>query len=113
MDRKILVGRTTFEGLPPLKGREIYVLTRNPDASFDNATAITHPDQVPADAIICGGAAVYDLLMERCDAVLVTTVKKEVEGDTLFNDQWLAGFSADHTVEETEEYSIVSYKRNT
>ncbi len=111
MDRKIVVGRTTFDGLPPLKGRDIYVLTRNRNASFENGTTIIQPDQVPADAIICGGATIYDLLLEHCEEVFVTTVKQEVEGDTFFNDQWLSGFSADKTIEETEAYSIVSYKR--
>lgn len=112
MDRKIVVGRTTFDGLPPLKGRKIYVLTRNAEAAFENATAVNDPDEVPADAILCGGAAVYDLLISRCSEILVTTVRKEVEGDTFFNDQWLDGFAADETIEETDEYSIVSYKRH-
>ncbi|MEE9368914.1 MAG: dihydrofolate reductase [Pontiella sp.] len=111
MDRKIIVGRTTYEGLPPLKGRDIFVMTRNPDAVFEGATAVTNVDDVPPDSIICGGAAIYNLLVERCSKLLVTTVKKEVEGDTFFNDQWLKGFSADKTIEETDEYSIVSYSR--
>ena len=113
MDRKIVVGRTTFEGLPPLKGRDIYVMTRNPDAAFEGATAVTNTEDIPADTIICGGAAIYDLLIERCSQLLVTTIKKEVEGDTFFNAQWLAGFTAEETIEETDEYSIVSYKRAT
>ncbi len=112
MDRKIVVGRTTFEGLPPLKGRDIYVLTRNADATFENGTTINHPEQVPSDAIICGGAAVYDLLIARCEEILVTTVKKEVEGDTFFNEQWLNGFTPQEMIEETDEFSIVSYKRD-
>ena len=112
MDRKIVVGRTTFEGLPPLKGRDIYVLTRKMDAAFENGTVVNGPDDVPADAILCGGAAVYDLLIDRCDEVLVTTVKKEVEGDTFFNDAWLDGFAADEMIEETDEYSIVRYRRS-
>ena len=111
MDRKIVVGRTTFDGLPPLKGRDIYVLTRNADAAFENGTAINAPDQVPADAMVCGGAAIYDLLLERCDEILVTTVKQDAEGDTFFDVKWLDGFSAEETLEETAEYSIVSYKR--
>jgi len=112
MDRKIVVGRTTFEGLPPLKGRDIYVLTRNADATFENGTTINHPEQVPSDAIICGGAAVYDLLIARCEEILVTTVKKEVEGDTFFNEQWLNGSTPQEMIEETDEFSIVSYKRD-
>jgi dihydrofolate reductase len=111
MDRKIVVGRTTFDGLPPLKGRDIYVLTRNADASFENGTAVNTPDEIPQDAVLCGGAAVYDLLIDRCSEVLVTTVKKEVEGDTFFNEDWLAGLTCGETIEETDEYSIVSYKR--
>ncbi|MBN2704420.1 MAG: dihydrofolate reductase [Pontiellaceae bacterium] len=111
MDRKIVVGRTTFEGLPPLKGREIFVLTRNPDVRFDGATAVSNPADVPPDAIICGGAAIYDLMIPRCDQLLLTTIKKEVEGDTFFNPRWLDGFGLEEVIEETEEYSIVSYRR--
>lgn len=112
MDRKIVVGRTTFDGLPPLKGRDIYVLTRNAEAVFEGATAVNDADAIPADAIICGGASIYDLLINRCTELLVTTVKQEVEGDTFFDGQWLQGFSADETLEETDEYSIISYKRD-
>lgn len=111
MDRKIVVGRTTFDGLPPLKGRDIYVLTRNPEAVFENATAIHSANDIPEDAIICGGATIYDLTLGLCDEILVTTVKQDVEGDTFFNVQWLENFSADETIEETDAYSIVSYKR--
>ncbi len=112
MGRKIVVGRTTFEGLPPLKGREIFVLTRNPAARFEEATAVSNPGDVPADAIVCGGAAIYDLMIPRCDQIFVTTVKIEVEGDTFFNGQWLDGFEPAETIEETDEYSIVSYRRS-
>ena len=112
MDRKIVVGRTTFEGLPPLKGRDIYVLTRNPAACFDGATVIYSPADVPADAIVCGGAAIYDLMIPQCDQLLVTTVKKAVAGDTFFNSHWLDGFEPVETIEETDEYSIVSYSRS-
>jgi dihydrofolate reductase len=112
MDRKIVVGRTTFDDLPPLKGREIFVLTRNSDAHFEGATAVSDPAEVPADAFVCGGATIYDLMIPQCDQLLVTTVKKEVEGDTFFNFQWLEGFEPEETIEETDEYSIVSYKRS-
>jgi dihydrofolate reductase len=112
MDRKIVVGRTTFEGLPPLKGREIFVLTRNPNARFEGAVAVSNPVDVPADAIVCGGAAIYDLMIPQCDQLIVTTVKIEVEGDTFFKGQWLDGFEPVETIEETEEYSIVSYRRS-
>jgi dihydrofolate reductase len=112
MDRKIVVGRTTFEGLPPLKGRDLFVLTRNPDARFEGATAVFNPGDVPDDAIVCGGAAIYDLMIPQCDQLMVTTVKKEVEGDTFFNGQWLKGFEPAETIEETDEYSIVSYRRS-
>ena len=111
MDQKIVVGRTTFDGLPPLKGRDIYVLTRNPDAAFDGATAIHRADEVPVDAVVCGGAAIYDLLLDRCDEIFVTTVKLDARGDTFFKDQWLADFTPADVIEETEEYSIVSYQR--
>jgi len=111
MGCKIVVGRATFEVLPPLKGREIFVLTRNPDARFEGAVAVSDPADVPADAVVCGGATIYDLMIPRCDQLLVTTIKKEVEGDTFFNFQWLEDFEQAETIEETDEYSIVSYRR--
>lgn len=112
MGRKIVVGRTTFEGLPPLKGRELFVLTRNQKAQLEGATAVFGPHDVPADAIVCGGAAIYDLMIAQCDQLLVTTVKQEVEGDTFFNEEWLEGFKPSETIEEADEYSIVSYRRS-
>ena len=112
MNRKIVVGRTTFDGLPPLKGREIYVLTRNTEAAFEGATSVSDPANIPPDAIICGGATIYDLLVEQCTQLLVTTVKQKVEGDTFFNPIWLSGFSANEILEETDEYSIISYQRD-
>lgn len=51
-------------------------------------------------------------MIPQCDQLLVTTVKKEVEGDTFFDGQWLEGFEPAETIEETEEYSIVSYRRS-
>lgn len=111
MGHKIIVGRTTFESLPPLKGRDVYVLTRNSDAHFDGATAVRNPADIPTDAIICGGATIYDLMIPQCDQLLITTIKKEVEGDTFFNFQWLESFKPAETLEETDDYSIVSYKR--
>jgi dihydrofolate reductase len=112
MGRKIVVGRTTFDGLPPLKGRDLFVLTRNPDARFEGATAVSNPGDVPSDAMVCGGAAIYDLMMPQCDRLLLTTVKKEVEGDTFFNPHWIEDFEPAETIEETDEYSIVSYRRS-
>jgi dihydrofolate reductase len=111
MDQKIVVGRTTFEGLPPLKGRDIYVLTHNRAARFNNATAIYQPADLPPDIIVCGGAKIYDLLLPKCDELFVTTVNIECEGDTFFNPAWLDGFTLDHIIEETGTYSIASYRK--
>ena len=77
-----------------------------------NATAISNPADVPADAMVCGGAAIYDLLIPQCDQLLVTTVKQEVEGDTFFSGQWLDGFEPEEAIEETDEYSIISFRRS-
>lgn len=112
MGRKLVVGRTTFEDLPPLKGRDIYVLTRTMGAVFENGMAINTSEQIPEDAIICGGATVYDLTIDLCDQIYVTTIKQDVEGDTFFNPHWLKGFTPFEVIEETDEYSIISYKRN-
>lgn len=90
MGKSIVVGRKTFEGLPPLPGRTIYVLTR--DTTFiapDGVHVVHNPDELPDDVIVCGGASIYALLLPRCDLVYETIIDTHVDGDTKFDPEWI------------------------
>lgn len=101
LNKKILVGRKTFEGLPPLKNREIYVLTKQKpgilqglesiwggDIKFsaveDNIHYIYSIDQIPPDCIVSGGAAVYKLLWEKCTKLYLTRLENSYDCDAFF-----------------------------
>lgn len=88
LDKKILVGRTTFEKLPYLPKRDICVLARKPVVSPAMARykdgelrIISDVDLVPSDAIVCGGAKVYEEFLPHCDTFYLTLIKETVEGD--------------------------------
>lgn len=117
MFSNILVGRRTFESLPPLIGRHVWVLTRDienfrwvyknityqsiktivrrPPQPLEMKIGITDSDNyevtyifserdIPKDAIVCGGAEIYDRFVPRCDCLYLTEFTFDVEGDTHF-----------------------------
>jgi dihydrofolate reductase len=117
LNQKIVMGRTTFEGVGPLPNREIYVLShRFPDPYFESnldlqsmdrtntkVIPITKLTEIPSDSWICGGASLYEQTLEMCTDVYMTIVHKEVEGDVFmpyfesdFNLVW------SHETESTE-----------
>lgn len=113
MGRKIVVGRKTFDQLPPLPGREIYVLTSKTDgkSSLDNVTIINDIDDVPEDAIVCGGGTLYDQLIGKCDTFYVSFIDKSVHGDTPFKEEWLVGFTYEFLVDRSREHFVIRYVR--
>lgn len=94
--KKILVGRKTFEGLPKLKGRNVYVLTRdykkqNKVIFKDNdetAAYFVTPEEVTSDMIVCGGAQIYGQLLYLLKELYVTRVNGKFEGDIWFPYSW-------------------------
>jgi dihydrofolate reductase len=89
MGRVCIVGRKTYDGLPPLPGRRLAVLTRDrelcfpphPDPKAVYAGAM--PPQVmlsvfrlrEEEVMVIGGAEVYRALLPSCDRVLLTEVR--------------------------------------
>lgn len=86
-----VVGRTTYQTLPPLKGREILVVTQdakhivpNENLSFYDTI---HPDAVYRMAdyphVCIGGGLTYELCLPHCTDLYLTFVKQFYEGDTV------------------------------
>jgi len=93
MDNAIVVGRKTYEKLPPLKGRTIYVLSHTKRTDLpDNVISVTTPEEVPNDAIVCGGKEIYNVFLDRIDVLYLSTIHTSVEGDTFFDEHMLDNF---------------------
>lgn len=110
----IVVGRTTYQSLPPLPNRRIIVLTNNlvdvAELHEGGSIGIINDiNLIPDDAIICGGGTVYDQLIHKCSEIYVSTIKGEYEGDTTFKEQWLDGFDIKRTVIDSEDLNVTVY----
>lgn len=114
MDHPVVMGRRTWESLPfPLPGRRNIVITRNPDAVFEGAEAVTSIggalDLCRADVtektdeadvaetveaaetaddaktvMIIGGGQIYAEIIRDADIIELTEVHADVDGDTVF-----------------------------
>ncbi|WP_280586696.1 dihydrofolate reductase [Halorubrum sp. Boch-26] len=100
----VIVGRTTYESIAariggPLPDRTSVVLTtRDPDLpegavvanDVDEAVALSAADAADRgvdEAYVIGGAAVYELFLERADGLVVTEIPERPDGDTHFPDR--------------------------
>lgn len=130
LDKSIIVGPVTAQTLPqPLNRRNVYILHRR--GNFSNNEYIQDGQytfyissaaketkegkvfgrfninifQLPKNAIVCGGAKIYQSLIPYCEELYVTKIKGVYECDTFFPFNWsnLAGlFSIHEKVKEFE-----------
>lgn len=88
----LIMGRETFESIGrPLPGRSTIVLTRRSDWSAPGVEtsgsledALSMADKLGKDAFVSGGAEVYRQALKVADAMELTEVEAEPEGDTYF-----------------------------
>jgi dihydrofolate reductase len=60
MGDNVLVGRVTYEGMPMLDGRNVYVMSRDSSLVLRNGgTRISCLNDVPEDCWIAGGESIY------------------------------------------------------
>lgn len=92
-DKTIIVGKTTYDTLPPLKDRKIIVMSRDEELEIEEDSVKTVKsledlrETVIDDEIsyVAGGAQMYKLLMPFCDYFYVTEVfKKDAVGEVYF-----------------------------
>ena len=117
MGSPIIMGRKTFESLPGLlPGRTHYVLTGNTAYQVPEGVILCHSTQevmekLPdTDAYIIGGAAIYRELLPYAEAMELTEIEKEYEGDAYFpefsKEEW-----KEIKREAHEGFSFVRYER--
>lgn len=102
MDKVVVMGEKTYLSLPkrPLLNRINIVLSDNPNFVADGAIVVHTLDDLfkelkkyrSEDIFVCGGASIYNLLMNYCDTAYVTKVEKIVDADTYIDDIEKRGF---------------------
>ncbi len=77
--KTLLVGRKTYENLPPLPGRRIIVLSRSKISGVETVSSL---DEVAGDVVVAGGAEVYGLALPSCESLTLTVIHQSPEADT-------------------------------
>lgn len=121
LNRTVLMGRKTYESIGrPLPGRQMVVLTRDPQFHSDYAKVIHSPDEIfplQEDLYVIGGAEIYKLLLKDADIIYATLVKAELAGDALFPElpasEWQELERERHYKDEKHafDYDFITYKR--
>jgi len=122
MDHAVLMGRKTYESLgKPLDGRLNVVITRNnyliPNTrdvvtfnSLDNAIGMCRNFRKDGDFYVIGGAEIYKQTINLADALDITHVHQNPEGDAFFpeidKNIW---FEIER--KDCESYSFATYVR--
>lgn len=122
MGAPMIMGRRTFDSLPGLlPGRRHIVLTRDPDWSAPGAEIVHSVDEAleKADAdkvCIIGGAEIFALFEPLANAVELTEVHLDAQGDTFMApfapDRWRPVSSESHPAENGRPgFSFVRLER--
>ena len=110
----IIVGQRTLESFPgskPLPGRTNIVLSDDPAFVRDDCIVCRTKDEVlqkaaeydPETVFICGGASIYRLFLEDCDALYVTKIDAAFDAETYLQNMDTLGYRVDWASEPQEE----------
>ena len=118
MGRPMVMGRKTWDSMGgPLPGRRSIVVTRDPawqaegaevEHSVESALARAGPGLV----FVVGGGEIYAQTIGRADALELTEVDQDLEGDVLFPDLDRTAW-AEVSREPGDGYAFVRYERRT
>jgi len=125
MDKPIIMGRKTFDSIgKPLPGRHNIVVTRQKDLSLEGCTvvasiaeAIEQAGEVK-EAMIIGGASIYQDALPLADRLYLTLIKTEIEGDAFFpafdKSEWRVLSQIDHQADEKNifDYSFLFLEKS-
>ena len=122
MGSTVVMGRATWESLPParrpLPGRRNVVLSRGPGFAAGGAEVAGSVDEVLEkydDVWVIGGAGVYAAFLPYADLVVRTEIDLTVDGDTYapaLGDDWPARPGAWETPQSGPRYRVVEHARS-
>lgn len=127
MGKTLVVGRKTFDDLPPLKGRGIIVISNSIQNPFDFHSKNTDKfedlymrtveqmnddlkNNVWSDVIVAGGQRTYELFMPHITEFYVTHINKDYDGD-VFMEPFEHNFPNQETVKEFEFGKVIKYSK--
>jgi dihydrofolate reductase len=120
--KKLIVGKNTFDTLPMLKNREIFVLTRRieelseiPNQYLINKNDLTGKiisdvSDLDSDIIVAGGAKTYVRLLPYITEFYVTHVNGTYDGDT-FMPPFEDLFTNKEVVKEFDGHKVIKYSK--
>ena len=115
--KNIVIGRNTYDKLPILKNRIIWVLSKTEKegagALCDISTMYHYTSNIniiPKDAIVAGGKSIYELFMPQITEFYVTVIDKEYEGDTYMS-AFEHNFSTQEVIKVFDFGKIIKYTR--
>lgn len=127
LDTSVIMGRKTFESLPPmfrpLPDRENIVLSRNPDLDIEGVICVNSLaaaiSAASKEVFVIGGGQIYREALPLTDTIYATEVQATFpEADTFFpeldDDEWVEMYRV-HNVrngKDAYDYDFVNYKRN-
>lgn len=121
MGKTCLMGLTTFESIikylgKPLPGRKTVVLTRNQNFQAPAGVRVFNSldkaweELKDEDVFVCGGANIYAQTINRVDALYITKVNQDVDGDVFFpeidENIWKEVEREDH-----DKFSFIKYEK--
>lgn len=93
LGKTVILGRRTLAALPggaPLRGREHFVLSADPDFAPEGVTVFRDLPSLlaraPEDSVVIGGGSVYRQLLPYCDTAFLTRIHAAFPADTFFPD---------------------------
>lgn len=124
MGHTLVMGRKNYDSIGrPLPGRRTVVVTKQPEwqaegvtvvhdtgAELDAALAAIVAETGDGEVFLFGGGEIYAQLMDRAEAMELTEIEAEIDGDTYFPaieaDRW-----QEVSRERRDGYSWVRYER--
>lgn len=137
LEKCVIFGQKTLESLPggrPLPKRDHIVLSDDPDFEVEaregfacdicrskeevmelveeyEAAARTMQEDEAEAVFVCGGASIYELFFDDCDAFYVTKIYKTFDADRFFPDLGKLGLKVTWESElQTDENSGIEYR---
>ena len=113
----VIMGRTSYEIFgPDLKESKLFVVSRTigtmsgASVCSDIESAVKHAGQYDDRVFSAGGASIYRQTMPMADAMYLSFIKKDYQGDTYFPEfdvnDWALESNVDH-----EEFELRIYRR--
>ncbi len=119
LNQNILFGKTTYETIPFLNERNIFVLSKERELQYkDKVTIINDYESIvkkfsnnlSEDIYICGGVMIYELFLPYVDEMIISFIKGEYIGNKYFP-KWNKELFKEYKKEEYKEFDVIYFKR--